>query len=313
MVVVLALACTIIGCTEQALPPQQIQVLGGRGIGDGYFQKPRAIAIDKQDNIYIVDMTARIQVFNKEGEYVRSWTTPKYDEGKPCGLSISNDGLLMVADTHCFRILFYTPDGELVEERTIGGENGRGPGQFGFVTDCVQDSKDNYYVSEYGDFDRIQKFNPDGEFVTQWGGHGEEPTEFLRPQGILMDENDHLWIADASNHRIQVFDVSQESPKLIKTFGQQGDGPGQLRYPYDLFFAPDGNLFVCEFGNHRIQKFTLDGESLGMFGEPGRAIGQFHQPWAACQTSEGLIHVLDSYNHRVQSFLWPVPKAKETN
>ena len=107
--------------------------------------------------------------------------------------------------------------------------------RFGFVTDVAQDSQGNYYVSEYGDYDRIQKFDSNGKFLLEWGGHGTNPGEFLRPQGLFIDESDHLWVADAGNHRIQVFDATGDAAKLVRQFGTQGDELGQLSYPYDLF------------------------------------------------------------------------------
>lgn len=293
------------GClNDPASNPEQVQTWGRRGLGDGRFQKPRAIALDDQQNLYIVDMTGRVQVFDTHGNLLRKWRTPEIKNGKPCGLSISQDQKLMVCDTHYHRILFYELDGTLIESRTIGGTYGRGPEEFGFVTDIVQDSKGNYYVAEYGDYDRIQKFDPEGNYLFEWGGHGSEPGQFLRPQGLEIDSNDHLWVADASNHRIQVFDATGEKAEVLKVFGNPGREQGELNYPYNLFFDEQGYLYVCEFGNHRIQKFTQDGKSLGTWGSPGRKTGQLHQPWAACLDAKGMIHVLDSYNHRVQQFFW---------
>lgn len=295
---------SVVGCVPAGLGSGQgdIHIWGRRGLGDTQFQKPRAIALGPDDRLYVIDMTARIQVFDLDGNFQQSWRTPEYKVGKPCGLTFSHDGLLMVADTHYFRILFYTLDGELVESRTIGGENGKGPGQFGFVTDVVQDSKGNYYVSEYGEYDRIQKFDVDGQFVYEWGGHGEAPGEFLRPQGLVMDDQDQLWVADSANHRIQIFDVSGDRPELVRSWGENGRGFGQLSYPYDLCFDGKGHVLVCEFGTHRIQKFTLDGEAVGHWGQAGREPGQLHQPWAFCLDDQGRIHLLDTYNHRVQRF-----------
>ena len=181
------------GCGKAAESDDQPELVWGRvGIANGRFQKPRAIAIDADDQLYIVDMTARIQVFDRDGRFLRAWSTPVHENGRPTGLSMSRDGLLMVADTHYYRVLFYTPYGELREERTIGGTLGQGPGEFGFVTDAVQDSAGNYYVSEYGEFDRIQKFSPSREFVLLWGGHGEEPGQFARPQSMVLTPDDRL-------------------------------------------------------------------------------------------------------------------------
>ncbi len=298
-----------LGCTEVPELVFDVQVWGRKGLDDGRFLKPRAIAVDPDDNIYIVDMTGRIQVFDENQNRITGWRTPEIKMGKPCGMTVSNDDVLMVADTHYHRVLFYQRDGTLLEDRTIGGTQGMGQGEFGYVTDVVQDSKGNYYVSEYGEFDRIQKFSPEGEFLFQWGGRGSETGQFLRPQGLDVDERDRVWVADACNHRIQVFDATGDRAIHVETWGEHGREPGQIRFPYDVVLK-DGFVFVCEFGNHRVQKFTREGKPLGMWGMPGREPGQMHQPWAMAIDGQGRMHVLDSYNHRVQTihyrdWTWP--------
>ena len=284
------------GCSSddtEGAPPDKIW--GRLGIGDGQFSKPRAIAIDASDRLYIVDMTARIQVFDVEGNFLRTWKTPDSRNGRPTGLTVSSDGNVLVPDTHYFRVLTYSPEGELLA--TLGGTHGLGPGEFGFVTDVVRDSAGNYYVSEYGEFDRIQKFAPDGKFIREWGGHGSEPGQFLRPQHLDLDQNGHLWVADACNHRIQVFDGDG---KQVAMWGTQGREPGRLQYPYCLSLDGQGHVYVCEYGNHRVQKFTLEGKSLACWGREGRRPGQLFNPWALVLDSQGRVHVLDSNNHRVQ-------------
>ncbi len=290
------LLLTCCGCLDPGEPGGDLELVWGEhGSSQGRFQKPRAMAIDAEDHLYIVDMTARIQVFTAEGEYLRGWETPVHENGRPVGLGIDRDGNLLVADTHYFRVLIYTPQGELL--RQIGGKNGTGTGEFGFVTDVVQDSQGYYYVSEYGEYDRIQKFTREGQFVLEWGGHGTEPGQFMRPQGMVIDDDDNIWVADSCNHRIQVFDTSG---KLLKNWGTPGHEPGELYYPYGLTLGGENELYVIEYGNHRVQKFTRDGRSLGCWGAHGRQQGQMHNPWALARDSRGRIHVLDSNNHRVQ-------------
>jgi sugar lactone lactonase YvrE len=271
------------------------KVWGRRGISNGRFQKPRALAIDREDRLYVVDMTARIQVFTPEGEFIRSWQTPEHTAGRPTGLSIDRQGRLLVADTHYYRVLVYSQSGELL--KILGGQQGNKPGQFGLVTDAVEDSRGNLFVSEYGEFDRIQKFAPDGSFLLEWGGHGSQPGQFARPQNMAVDDHDRIWVADACNHRIQVFDTSG---KLLFLWGSQGSKPGQLYYPYSLAFDQQGNLLVCEYGNHRVQKFDVTGKSLGCWGHNGRGEGELFNPWAIACDSRNRIHVLDTNNHRLQ-------------
>src|SRR5213593_4816718 len=134
-----------LGCGPRAEPEI---IYGNRGVNGGEFVKPRAAAIDAQDRIYIVDFTARIQMFDRDGNFLgRSWTTPDYRNGRPSGLSIDRDGNLLVSDSHyhCFRI--YSPEG--IELRKIGGQAGTEPGQLGYVSDVVQDADGFYYVAEF--------------------------------------------------------------------------------------------------------------------------------------------------------------------
>jgi DNA-binding beta-propeller fold protein YncE len=296
-----ALAAALGGCSGEASSDDPPDLVWGKlGAGDGQFSKPRAIAIDGDDRLYIVDMTARIQVFDADGKFIRGWRTPEHVNGRPTGLTISTDGNLLVADTHYYRVLTYTPKGELLEDATLGGTMGQGPGEFGFVTDAVRDAAGNYYVSEYGEFDRIQKFSADGKFLLEWGGHGSQPGEFLRPQHLDLDADGRLWVADSCNHRIQVFD---ENGKVVKIWGAHGAEPGQLSYPYCLALDGEGHVYICEYGNHRVQKLTLEGEPVACWGREGRKPGQLFNPWALVQDSRGRLHVLDSNNHRVQRII----------
>lgn len=285
-----------VGCDEEGASTGRLEkVWGRRGISQGRLQKPRAITIDGEDHLYLVDMTARIQVFDRDGNYLRGWQTPVHVAGRPTGLSFDRRGRLLVADTHYFRVLVYSTKGTLLE--TIGGVHGQSPGEFGLVTDAVEDSLGNLYVSEYGEYDRIQKFAPDGKFLIQWGGHGSQPGQFMRPQNMVVDEHDHLWVADACNHRIQIFD---SEGGLLDVWGAEGSEPGQLYYPYDLVLDNAGHLYVSEWGNNRVQKFDGSGKSLGCWGHRGRQPGELDHPWGLVRDSEGRIHVLDSQNHRVQ-------------
>lgn len=296
----LALAgVALAGCDRLGEGDQPEQVWGRRGLSDGRFQKPRAVAYDSGDRLYIVDMTARIQVFDPAGRFLRSWRTPESHNGRPTGLAIDRDGNLLVADTHYFRVLCYTPEGELLW--TLGGTNGQGPGEFGFVTDVAQDAQGNYYVGEYGAYDRIQKFSPQREFLDAWGSHGAELGQFARPQSLVFDAAGRLWVADACNHRVQIFDPQG---RLLDHWGAHGAGVGQLSYPYDLTFDAEGNVAICEYGNHRVQKFTPQGQSLAVWGRSGRGPGELYNPWGLIADRAGRLHVLDSNNHRVQTFRW---------
>lgn len=282
------------GCGRVRTEPEL--VWGRRGVQDGDLIKPRAAAIDAHDHLYLVDYTARIQVYDRDGNYLHhTWTTPDYRNGRPSGLSIDRDGNLLVSDSHYHCLRIYTPEGQ--ELRKIGGEAGSGPGQFGYITDAIQDSDGNYYIAEFGVNNRISKLDADGKFVCTWGSAGDEPGQFARPRALALGPDGNLYVADACNHRIQVF---TRDGKLVRLWGSAGEGPGEMSYPYDLAFGPKGILYVVEYGNQRVQKFSAEGVSLGTWGGPGREPGHLAGPWALVVDSKGRVHVIDSGNHRVQ-------------
>lgn len=271
-------------------------VWGRRGRQYGDMIRPRAIAIDHQDRLFIVDFTPRFQVYDRDGHYLGpTWAPPDYRNGRPSGLSIARDGNLLVSDSHynCFRI--YSPEGK--ELRSFLFTDGSEPGQLGYVSDVEQDADGFFYVAEFGRNQRISKFDADGKFITCWGEPGMEPGQFGRIRALALGPDGNLYAADASNHRIQVF---SRDGQLVRVWGEPGTAPGQLSYPYDLAFGKTGELYVVEYGNNRVQKFTAMGESLGCWGAPGKAPGQFLGPWALAIDSKGRVHVLDTENHRVQ-------------
>lgn len=289
------------GCDSSANSASNVSAIWGkRGLSNGKFHKPRAMTIDGNGMVYVVDMTARIQVFTPEGNYSHEWQTPTCEQGRPTGLSVDRRGRIAIADTHYFRVLFYSPQGILEESATIGGTHGTGPGQFGFVTDVLEDAAGNFYVSEYGVSDRIQKFSSSGEFICQWGEHGADAGKFERPQSMAFDSKGNIWITDACNHRLQVYRCESDKGELIEVFGKQGDGRGEFQYPYGLMIDSEDRVWVSEFGGHRIQCLDSQGKPLLSWGKAGRNPGELANPWAIAQHIDGDILIVDSGNHRIQ-------------
>jgi tripartite motif-containing protein 71 len=60
------------------------------------------------------------------------------------------------------------------------------------------------YVTDVNN-NRIQKFGSDGAFITSWGSEGSGEGQFLEPEGIDIDTEGNVYVADTGNFRIQVF------------------------------------------------------------------------------------------------------------
>ncbi len=136
---------------------------------------------------------------------------------------------------------------------------------------------------------------PAYEFVATWGSPGEGNSQFNDPTGLAISGNE-VFVSDARNGRIQVFDLDG---KFIRKFGTPGDQPGQLGRPMNLAIA-NNEVFVPEYFNDRIQVFSLAGKSKRIIGSKGSGPGQFDAPGGVAVATDGSLFIADFYNHRIQ-------------
>ncbi|HEX3800126.1 MAG TPA: 6-bladed beta-propeller [Verrucomicrobiae bacterium] len=294
-------SCSVDTATEKTLDSKlfsKVVVIGSRGVGVGEFNKPRSIAVDREDNIYVVDMTARVQKFTPDGQYVLQWQLPQTDLGKPKGMGCDKDGNVIVIEPHYQRINIFSVTGKLLQQ---WGHKGTNVGELIMPRAVAINSRGDFLMPEYTVVDRVQEFTPGGTNLVRVIGHtGVNHGEFDRPEGIAVDAADNIYVADSCNHRIQIF---SPNGKFLRTYGKPGNGVGEMSYPYDVRVDKAGLQFVCEFENSRVQVFDTNGQSLEILGGPGASVGKLNNPYAIALDSHGNLYVADSQNHRVQKFI----------
>ena len=74
------------------------------------------MAVDTKDNLYVVDMTGRVQKFSSNGDYLLSWQMPQTDLGKPKGMARDQAGSIVVVEPHYQRVNDFSPEGQLVAQ-----------------------------------------------------------------------------------------------------------------------------------------------------------------------------------------------------
>ncbi len=275
-----------------------VRIIGARGTGVGELNKPRSVAVDAQDNLYVVDMTGRVQKFSPDGVYLLDWQMPQTDKGKPKGMCRDGDGNIVVIEPHYSRVNHFSTNGKLVAQWGVEGTNF---GQLGMPRAAVVNAKGEIYVAEYTVSERVQRFTAQGKKCEgSFGSLGDKPGEFSRAEGLGIDALGRIYVADSCNHRIEIF---SPDGKFLRAHGKAGSGPGEFSYPYDVRIDSQGRQYVCEFGNSRLQIFDADDHLLEILCGPGGDPGQFSNPWAIALDSKGNLYVADAMNHRVQEFL----------
>jgi DNA-binding beta-propeller fold protein YncE len=275
-----------------------VEVIGERGGGLGQFNKPRSVAVDGHDNLFVVDITGRVQKFSPQGAYLLSWQMPQTDIGKPKGMCEDGHGNIVIVEPHYSRVNFFNDAGKLLSQWGVSGTNA---GQLGFPRSAAVTASGEIYLSEYGKAERIQEFSLDGKrLLSNFGRYGSEAGEFNRAEGMGLDAQGRLHVADSCNHRVQIF---SPDGTFVTAFGKAGSGAGELSYPYDIRMDGQGNQYVCEFGNSRVQVFDAGNRSVEILGGPGSEPGKMSNPWSIAFDSKWNLYVADSDNHRVLKFV----------
>jgi tripartite motif-containing protein 71 len=115
-------------------------------------------------------------------------------------------------------------------------------GQFKYPRGVAVDGGGHVYVADTENH-RIQKFAPDGTFLTQWGSLGSGDGEFWSPYGVAVDGGGNVYVADGGNDRIQKFD---SDGNFIARWGSRGTGDGELWSPRGVTVDGGGNVYVAD-------------------------------------------------------------------
>ena len=91
------------------------------------------------------------------------------------------------------------------------------------------------------------------------GGDPDDPAgAFYQPWGTAVDQRGNVYVLDAGNHRIQVFD---RDGGFLRSIGRRGQGPGEMETPTSIVIA-GGKIVVADRSTSRLSFWTADGTYL---------------------------------------------------
>ena len=134
------------------------------------------------------------------------------------------------------------------------------------------------------------------------GSVGSTATTLYLPNGIFVDTQLNLFVADCFNNRIQRFQAGQLIATTVAGYGAANTI--SLYRPTEVTLDANGYLFITDSSNHRIVASGPTGFRciVGCIGQNGSQPFQLNTPRSMAFDSFGNIFVADSSNRRVQKF-----------
>ena len=211
------------------LEKKQTRIIGTTG--SNALSHPVDVAIAEDDTLYVADNErGAILVYDARERYNRALG---HKGMKPVAIAVHADRLYVCdINNHLVEIL-NRKTGEKIG--TIGSV-GDGDGQFRVPLGVDTDAEGNVYVSDMMRC-RVQKFTPDGTYVSGVGQLGDYAGSFARPKQLAVDKDKILYVVDAAFQNIQMFD---DQHRLLMSFGAAGTFPGAMNLPVGVCVTEEG-------------------------------------------------------------------------
>ncbi len=247
------------------LDGKYLRQFGTEGEGFGEFKRPWNIYFHNDEMYVAAYENNRIDVLTPGGSFKRSFGSLGTGDGEmegPTALTIDGNDNIVIADFYNHRVVRHKPDGKFISAWGVADDVSSRLDRFNYPLDVIT-SRDGklVYVLDSGN-ERIKVYGSDGEYKFKWGGPFGYNTLityfhwfpfdgwFSDPKSLAIDKQGKIYVGDASNKRVQVFD---EAGNFISAFG--GTGKDEFGTIGGIDVADDGSIFVVNQPTRTIQKW----------------------------------------------------------
>ncbi len=253
---------------------------------------PYSVTISDAGVLYIADTTAglihRYDLINRDVAYIGRAGDDLL--GSPVAVALDRHDTLYVSDSINAKVYKFDAKGEFIGVMAPPAGFGRPAGI------VVTTSGDKYVVDAVAH--KLYKFAHDDSYIGEFP-RNQIGEELNTPTHVATDRNGNVYVTDAMNFIIRVYD---KDGTFIRRIGGVGDVPGNFARPKGIALDSDNNLYVVDANHDNFQIFDQEGRLLLFVGGNGSAPGEFYLPSGIHIDGHDRIFVADTFNRRIQVF-----------
>jgi len=95
--------------------------------------------------------------------------------------------------------------------------------------------------------------------IKSFGEVGQGEGQFLNPNGVAIDGDGDVAVADSGNQRVVLLKHDGLRLRWVEAVGKKGKAAGQFENPLAVAYDSRNNLYIADTGNNRIQVRTPEG------------------------------------------------------
>lgn len=256
------------------------------------LSRPYDVCTAGEGRVYVTDVSQGVFLFDlNEGDVKVLGEKSAIELKNPRGIAYAR-GNVYVSLAGLGQILVLDDEGKDV--RTIGAA-----GQFTGLVDIVCDTARNRLILVDNKIHNVLVYSMAGDSLFALGSRGEGEGKFNFPQSAAVDKDGNIYVVDAFNFRVEIFDANG---KFLRQFGSQGDKYGMFNRPKGIALDTYGNIYVLDAMHQNFQVFDKDAQLLMFVGKYSPGNDGFVNPVSIAIDDRNTIYVTDQLNGRVQVF-----------
>jgi sugar lactone lactonase YvrE len=259
LIVIVVLVCVLEAATQmmKQMAKQEIPKLKTELImkfnpeikGAGTFVPWGAVAAGRDKVIIADNQNNRLLMFNRKGDFVKSWGTTGKDADQfhePSGMTTDNQGNAYVVDSWNSAIKGFDEKGKEIANLDLSNQGFFGPRGIGF-------DGNNFLIADTGSH-RIVKVGHEGNVIASWGTVGSGDGHFKGPKAVTSDEKGRYYVADTDNNRLQCLDENGKKIQFIQFNGAVTS----------VAVDKEGRIYVgTEANDGQVEVLNSNGSALG--------------------------------------------------